>query len=113
MNQDYTVTLFKWSHHMICSFILTNVLTIDVIWEGGTAGQVQDWAVAAVDVPDDVATQRCVHVEGKKYSNTQQSDEPGQGAAEVQSSWCHDGVIPERFTHSNVPAKGEQHLKTF
>lgn len=82
-------------------------LTVDVIHRGGTAGQAQDSTVAAVDMSDGVATQRGVHVEAEEHSNTQQSDDPGQGAAGVQPSGGHDGVIPERFTHSNVPAEGE------
>ncbi len=88
-----------------------NALTIDVTYGGGTAGQVQDSTVAAIDVLDGIATQRDIQVESEEHSDTQQSDEPGQGAAGVQPSRCHDGVIPEWFTHSNVPAEGVKDRK--
>lgn len=91
--------------------MVTKTLTIDVTYRGGSAGQAQDSTVAAVDVFDSIATQWDIHVEGEKHSNTQQSDEPGQGAAGVQPSRCHDSRIPEWFTNSNVPAEGE-HCQT-
>ena len=68
-------------------FILNrNALTIDVTGGGGGAGQVQDAPVAAVDVFDGSVTQRHVHVEAKEHSDEQQSNDPGQSAAEVQPS---------------------------
>lgn len=63
-----------------------NALTVDTIYRGGTAGQSEDGTVAAVDVLDRGATQRDVHVKAEENGDTQQSDDPGQGAAEVQPS---------------------------
>lgn len=82
-----------------------NSLTIDIIYGGGTAGQAQDNTVAAVDVLDGVATQRDVLVEGKEHSNTQHSDEPGQGATGVKPSRRHDGGVPEGLAHGDIPAE--------
>lgn len=96
--------MFKWAH----TLSQTNALTVELVLWSGAAGQAQYSPVAAVHVSDGVATQWSVDVEGKEHNNTQQSNEPGQGTAVLQPSWGHDGVIPEWFTHSDVPAERAQ-----
>lgn len=70
---------------------------------GGAAGQAQDRSVAAVDMFDGVSTQWDVDVEGEEHADAEHSNEPGESAAWVQPSRRHDGGIPERFTHGDVP----------
>lgn len=82
-----------------------NAQTIDVTYRSGTAGQIQDDTVAAVNMLDDIAAQRDVHVEGKEDANTQQSDQPGQGTAGVQPGPRHEGGVPEGLAHSDIPAE--------
>lgn len=83
-------------------------LTVDVVYGCAPAGQVQDPTVADVDVLDDVSTQVDVFVKGKEHADDQQRDEPGQGAGGVQASRGHDAGVPERLTHSHVPADTEK-----
>ncbi len=105
----------KTSTYLISAALFqTNALTIDVIYSGGggAAGQAQDSTVAAVDMFDGVSTQRDIHVKAEQHSDTQHSNDPGQAAADVQPRRGHDGRIPERFTHSNVPAETVREKKS-
>lgn len=87
---------------------LISAPTVDVIYGCGAAGQVQDSTVAAVDMLDDVSTQLDVFVKDKEHADKQQRDEPGQRAGGVQASRSHDAGVPERLTHSNVPAETQK-----
>ena len=80
-------------------FISALKLTIDVIYWRRFTGQVQNWAIAAIDVLDDGATQRGSHIQGKEHTDTEQSDHPGQDPREEQPRRCHDGMIPQWLTH--------------
>lgn len=84
-----------------------NAPTVDVIYGCGAAGQLQDPTVADVDVLDDVSTQLGVFVKCKEHADEQQRDEPGQRAGGVQASRSHDVGVPERLTHSDVPAEND------
>lgn len=82
--------------------------TVDVVYGCGAAGQVQDHTVVAVDIPNHVSTQLDVNMEKKQHANGQQRDEPGQRAADVQTGGRHDGGVPERLTHGDIPADAEE-----
>lgn len=85
--------------------------TVDVVHGCGAAGQGQDPTVADEDIVNHVSTQRDVNMEKKQHANGQHRDQPGQRAADVQASGRHDGGVPERLTHSHVPADAEKTLQ--
>ena len=72
-----TITIF---HKKILISALK--LTIDVIYWRRFTGQVQNWAVAAIDVLDDGTTQGGSHIQGKEHTDTEQSHHPGQDPRE-------------------------------
>lgn len=82
--------------------------TVDVVSGCGAAGQAQDPTVAAVDMLHLGSTQLDVNMEKKQHTNGQKSDDPGQRAADVQAFGRHDGGVPERLTHGDVPADAEE-----
>lgn len=63
--------------------LVLNELTVDVTYRCGTAGQVQDPTVAAVDILNDVSTKVNVHMKSKEHADRHHGNESGQRAAGV------------------------------